>query len=192
MIQCDGKLPCGTCSSKSLACEYEQREDGRSKRAHEELKTRSEMLQTIIHALRTNSAQSNEELLRIVQDGATTVEIAQLASDLARRNERALKRSRPSAVPIDPRLNEPIVRIPAQPWTDVTESDDDVSHLMSAYLTWQHSAYPAFDPKILIREAKSGQSSSPYCSKFLMNATLALACVRFTPTKVVFKLTTPV
>lgn len=158
-------------------CEYEQREDGRSKRAHEELKTKSEMLHTILHSLRTNNAQSNEELLNTIRDGATPDEIAQMASDLARRTERSAKRPRPSTVTAESQTYEPIVRIPARPWTQVTEDDDDVSHLMSAYLTWLHSAYPAFDPKILVREAQSGQISGLYCSKFLINATLAAGCV---------------
>lgn len=147
------------------------------------------MLETIITSLRTNNTQHNEELLKIIQDGATTTEIAQMASDLARRTAAPVKRSRLSTVNVESHSYEPIVHIPAQPWTQVTENDDYVSHLMSAYLTWQHYAYPAFDTEVLIREAKSGQISSRYCSKLLINATLATACVSFASNYAVYQLT---
>lgn len=135
------------------------------------------MLHTIIHSLRTNNARFNEELLEIIRSGATTAEIAQYASDLARRNENSVKRTRQNVMNISTLVDEPLVRVPAQSWTTITQDDDVVSHLISVYLTWHHSTYPAFDPEILVREARSNDLTSRYCSKFLINAVLALACV---------------
>lgn len=145
------------------------------KRPHDE-NTTTEMLHTIVESMRTNNARSNEELLNLIRSGAKTPEIAQRATEISGRAENSLKRPK-GATDEDTAADEPVVRVPAQPWTTVTKDDDAVSHLFSIYLIWQHSTYPAFDPDILIPETALKQPSSLYCSKFLMNAILASACV---------------
>lgn len=149
------------------------------KRVHDE-NTTNEMLHTIIESIRTNNARSNEELLGLIRSGARTSDIAQRAAEISSRAENTLKRLR-GTTDGDTPTDEPVVRIPAQPWTTVTKDDDAVSHLFSIYLTWQHQTYPAFDPDIVIRETRLKQSSSLYCSKFLINAVLASACVSLEP-----------
>lgn len=134
------------------------------------------MLDTIIHSLRTGDPKSSEELLDIIRGGASAVEIAQHAGELARRGEKSNKRTRLVMVIIS-LVDQPLVRVPAQPWTQVIEDDDAVSHLLSAYLAWQHSTYPVFDPDIVVREMNTKQLSSRYCSKFLVSSLLTLGCV---------------
>lgn len=131
--------------------------------------------------MRNNNARSNEELLNVIRGGATTAEIAQCATELSGRAENSAKRMRQGAMDMVSLIDQPIVRLPAEPWTGVTNDDDAVSHLFSIYLTWQHSTYPAFDPEILIQEVRLKRLSSQYCSKFLMNAVLASACVSIRP-----------
>lgn len=147
------------------------------KRAYAELNSRSEILEALLVKLKNNDARANEELLEIIRGGATTVEIAQHALDATGRSGSSAKKTRSNVMDILSLTDQPLYRVPAQPWTDVTDDDDAVSHLLSIYLTWQQCCYPAFDPEILVREVRSQQLSSRYCSKFLVNAILTLACV---------------
>lgn len=148
------------------------------KRAFSELNSRSEILETLLSSLRNNDARANEALLDIIRSGATTVEIAQHAIDLSKRTGASIKRTRTSVMDIVTLTDQPLFRIPAQPWTETTDDDNGVSHLFSTYMIWQHYCYPVFDKETLIREWKSKQMISQYCSPFLVTATLALACVR--------------
>lgn len=135
------------------------------------------MLDTIIYSLKTNDNRSNEDLITTIRGGATMGMIAQHASDNTRRAKEFRRHLRDNTLSVNTLVDQPVVRVPAQPWTDVIEHDDAVSHLLSAYLTWQHSTYPSFDPGILVQEMNSKQIESRYCSKFLVNALLALGCV---------------
>lgn len=147
------------------------------KRAFADLNSRSEILETLITSLKSNDARANEELLAIIRGGATTTEIAQYALDMSKRDDKSSKRTRSNIMDIVSLTDQPLFRVPAQPWTDVTDDDNAVSHLLSIYLSWQQHCYPVFDYEILIREMNSKQLASRYCSKFLVNAILALACV---------------
>lgn len=138
------------------------------------------MLETLLTSLKANDARANEELLKLIQSGATTVEIAQHALDMSKRSGISSKRAKPYVMDIVALTDQPLFSMPAQPWTEITEDDSDVSHLLSIYLTWQQHCYPVFDQEILIRELTARQVSSRYCSQFLVNALLALACVRGT------------
>jgi hypothetical protein len=71
---------------------------------------------------------------------------------------------------------EPILFAPAKPWTTITDSDRLVSHLLSLYFTWDHPCYTWFDQHLFLADMIAGQSR--FCSPLLVNAVLALACVR--------------
>lgn len=69
------------------------------------------------------------------------------------------------------------VRVPARPWTTVTDSDDLVSHLVSLYLTWGYPFYAFFCRETFVKHMRMGHLNSDFCSPFLVNALLANACV---------------
>ncbi|KAJ5642809.1 pathway-specific regulatory protein [Penicillium lividum] len=68
-------------------------------------------------------------------------------------------------------------RVPARPWTSVTDSDDLVSHLVSLYLTWGYPFYAFFCRDTFVRHMRLGQLNSDFCNQFLVNALLANACL---------------
>lgn len=68
-------------------------------------------------------------------------------------------------------------KVPAKPWTTVTDDDDLVSHLISLYLAWDYPFHAFFDSEVFMRQMKSGDVTSELCSPFLVNAVLANACV---------------
>ncbi|PYH95651.1 pathway-specific regulatory protein [Aspergillus ellipticus CBS 707.79] len=67
-------------------------------------------------------------------------------------------------------------RIPAKPWTSVTDDDDLVSHLVSLYLVWDYPFYAFFDRQSCVKDMARGNIKSDFCSPFLVNALLANAC----------------
>ncbi|OJJ67106.1 hypothetical protein ASPBRDRAFT_136604 [Aspergillus brasiliensis CBS 101740] len=67
-------------------------------------------------------------------------------------------------------------RVPAKPWTSVTDDDDLVSHLVSLYLVWDYPFFAFFDSKTFVKHMAMGNTESDFCSPFLVNALLANAC----------------
>ncbi|RAH78941.1 hypothetical protein BO86DRAFT_402285 [Aspergillus japonicus CBS 114.51] len=67
-------------------------------------------------------------------------------------------------------------RVPAKPWTSVTDDDDLVSHLVSLYLTWDYPFFAFMDRKSFLKHMAMGNVDSDFCSPFLVNALLANAC----------------
>ncbi|RHZ46923.1 transcription factor domain-containing protein [Aspergillus thermomutatus] len=67
-------------------------------------------------------------------------------------------------------------KVPAKPWTRVTEDDALVSHLISLYFTWDYPFYAFVDLQGFVQHMRDGNVSSDLCSPFLVNAMLANAC----------------
>ncbi|EYE94972.1 putative C6 transcription factor [Aspergillus ruber CBS 135680] len=67
-------------------------------------------------------------------------------------------------------------KVPAKPWTTVTEDDDLVSHLISLYFTWDYPFYSFLDRDVFLRHMAMGNLETEFCSPFLVNAILANAC----------------
>lgn len=72
-----------------------------------------------------------------------------------------------------------LFKVPAAPWTSVTNDDELVSHLISLWFTWVHPFLSFIDRDLFIRDMKSGNLDSHFCSPFLVNVMLADACVSF-------------
>jgi hypothetical protein len=72
---------------------------------------------------------------------------------------------------------EPPVKVPAKPWTALTEDDDLVSHLISLWLQNNNPFFRVVEEDLFVKAMQSGDLSSEYCSPFLVNSILALACV---------------
>jgi hypothetical protein len=87
--------------------------------------------------------------------------------------------SRPPRRMLDVRrlADSPIYRVPAKPWTTVTDDDDLVSHLVSLFFTWSFPYFCWIDRDAIISAMQSGDLSNPHCSPFLVNAILSEASV---------------
>lgn len=71
----------------------------------------------------------------------------------------------------------PLFRVPARPWTGVTDDSDLVSHLISLYFTWDHPCAQFIDQGIFLDHMRRGDLSSEYCSPLLVNTLLSIASV---------------
>lgn len=86
-------------------------------------------------------------------------------------------RKRRMVMSIQSLSDEPLFDLPAKPWTEVTEDDHFVSHLVSLYFTWEHAACHVIDREVFLEDMKNGELDSQCCSPLLVNALLATACV---------------
>ncbi|GMF97180.1 unnamed protein product [Aspergillus oryzae] len=84
---------------------------------------------------------------------------------------------RPKVMDIHYLCDEVPFRVPAKPWTTVTEDADLVSHLISLYFTWDFPFHAFLDRDVFLRDMARGDLNSECCSPFLVNALLANACV---------------
>lgn len=98
-------------------------------------------------------------------------------AEYGRRTENAAPRARLRVMDIQNLCGTAPYRVPARPWTTVTNSDDLVSHLVSLYLTWGYPFYAFFCRETFLKHMRSGRLNSDFCSPFLVNALLANACV---------------
>lgn len=73
--------------------------------------------------------------------------------------------------------SDPPVKVPAKPWTAITDDDDLVSHLVSLWLQYVNPFFRAVEEDLFVKAMQSGDLHSEYCSPFLVNSILALACV---------------
>ncbi|GAB1200686.1 hypothetical protein APSETT444_010061 [Aspergillus pseudonomiae] len=69
----------------------------------------------------------------------------------------------------------PVYKVPAKPWTTVTDDDDLVSHLVSLWLTWTYPWFDWLDKDAFIRDMQAGNVNCRFCSPFLVNAILSEA-----------------
>ncbi|KOC12421.1 putative C6 transcription factor [Aspergillus flavus AF70] len=69
----------------------------------------------------------------------------------------------------------PVYKVPAKPWTTVTDDDDLVSHLVSLWLTWTYPWFDWLDKDAFIRDMQAGNLNCRFCSPFLVNAILSEA-----------------
>lgn len=73
-------------------------------------------------------------------------------------------------------VDDPPWRISAQPWTNVIDEDNLVSHLVSLWLCWRSPHEIIVAEKYFIKGMQSGNFTSRYCSKFLVSCVLAFGC----------------
>lgn len=71
----------------------------------------------------------------------------------------------------------PLYRVPAKPWTDVTDDDDLVSHLVSLYFTWDHPCTQFLDQGVFLEHMARRDVKSEFCTPFLVNSLLSMASV---------------
>lgn len=64
---------------------------------------------------------------------------------------------------------------PVRRWTQVTENDSLIGHLLTMYFTWHYPFFTVLAKDVFYQDYVRG-ISSPYCSALLVNAMLALGC----------------
>lgn len=72
--------------------------------------------------------------------------------------------------------DDPLLAVPAYPWTTVTADDAFVSHLVSLWFTWSQPYMSWIHRDLFVRDMRSGDLNSTFCSRFLVNAICAQAC----------------
>jgi hypothetical protein len=133
-----------------------------------------------VSSIRSSDDASLRELRDLARADKPVTELVHNAQDILKNNEirgRSRPRLKKAVMTIAALTDEPLVDVPASPWTGATDDDAAVSHLMSIYFTWHHCAYPAVDRQLFVQAMKSRDLSSLYCSPLLVNALLAIACV---------------
>lgn len=188
--QCDQKQPCSNCVKATQDCIYDQAQDGRRRAARkrnvEELEHKRDALDTILDALRDSNDDNVQELLRLIRSHAPLDEINQFAAtcigDICEDQLATLAvtldvtQPRRSVLSINALIDTPPIKVPARPWTSVTDDDELVSHLISIYFTWVHPVHPALVKDMFVAHMAAGDLQSQYCSPILVNSICAMAC----------------
>lgn len=189
-LQCGGGDPCDYCRRTGTQCIVDEESDGRkrlaSKRKIAELEQNGHFLRQIIQGLR-GSQDEMFQVLDLCRRNASYDEIRHFLNNSAGsvpENGQEIFRSSGDNWTVKRRILDvnwladiPVVRVPAKPWTSVTNDDDFVSHLVSLYFTWQQCFYNVVKKDLFIQDMQSGNPDAQFCSPLLVNAILAEACV---------------
>ncbi|KAF7594376.1 hypothetical protein BBP40_009357 [Aspergillus hancockii] len=183
----------------SMACLAYQRRRVAAKRTADELSYHRDMLNDLLRVMRAEDQSYGLRLLDIIRRDANAEEmrgfiddaLAQMegmdsAADVTVRKLEDVRRVinvegagpsfRPKVMDIHYLCDEVPFRVPAKPWTTVTEDSDLVSHLISLYFTWDFPFHVFLDRDVFLRDMAKGDLNSEFCSPFLVNALLANAC----------------
>lgn len=197
--QCIGGIPCESCMSHRTECVKDESEDGRRriaiKRKLEGLEEDRDVLDALVARLRNGSDPQIDALLNLIRaNNITRVELRTFleesykspdgsSQDSPRLQYRRVAatgngavRGRARTGGISDLMNPPI-QVPAKPWTTVTDDDDLVSHLISIWFAWIHPWFRWVEADLFIEAMQAQDTSSPFCTPYLVNSMLAEACV---------------
>ncbi|KAK5053935.1 hypothetical protein LTR84_001897 [Exophiala bonariae] len=179
---CQETKPCDRCVAKGITCVFDETQDGRRgrKRLLDDLADKADALDTIMRSLKASDDDSLQDLVHLIRTERPLDNVVEQAKRILARNELRSKsryRLRQAVLRIASLVDEPPYRVPAQPWTTVINDDEAVSHLISVYFTWHHHGYPSVDERCFMQAINAKNLSSPYCSPFLVNAMLFVACM---------------
>lgn len=194
-------MPCENCNKIGAICTIDEDSDQRRKRVLkrklETLEAKGTLLDQLVLTLQNSDRTVAAQVVNLIRSHATLDEIRAYIDDILERPKLektpelievcsgvqkwhdTQKRARADRPRVDHRELSDIVlfHVPARPWTNVTEDDEFVSHLMSLWFTWSHPFLNWIDRDLFIESMQSGDLDSPYCSPFLVNIILADACV---------------
>ncbi|KAJ9631203.1 hypothetical protein H2204_008288 [Knufia peltigerae] len=158
------------------------------KRKVEELESHQRLLPDLMEAIRTGDSGQVEDLIGMIRTTTSNEEVSNhLATNFPHADEDE-SRSKSSTRQQSPQssasrfsrttlgLSTPMFKVPAKPWTAVTDDDWLVSHLVSLWFTWRHWCYPFIDRDIFIAAMQSGEENGGVCTATLVNMILADAC----------------
>ncbi|KAF5862069.1 hypothetical protein ETB97_012216 [Aspergillus alliaceus] len=198
-VKCSGQQPCATCVKKNLECVVDPESDGRRRiqinRKLDSLEGDHELFVRLLRTLRHQN-QNVEKLLNYIREGKPslpeikqfmdrelpprevieTPELIHIDEEVSCGPQGPIPRSAYRALDISRLCDIPPFTGPAHPWTTVTDDNDFVSHLISLYFTWPHLFFNWIDRDLFLKDFRSGDLNSTFCSPFLVNAMLAEAC----------------
>ncbi|OOQ84351.1 C6 transcription factor [Penicillium brasilianum] len=197
-LKCTGQVPCPNCVKTGASCAIDEYGDQRRKhvlkRKLDSLDEKGHLLDRLIVTLQESDRTYAAQITNLIRSHASLDEIRAFMDDLMERprlektpdlveachsiqqwhesQKRAIRaRSEPKQL-----SDMALFRVPAHPWTSITEDDDFVSHLISLWFTWAHPFLNWIDIDLFIRDMQSGNVDSEFCSPFLVNIILADAC----------------
>ncbi|KAL2871628.1 uncharacterized protein BJX67DRAFT_342731 [Aspergillus lucknowensis] len=202
-LKCRGDPPCQHCVANGIDCHVDEMADMRRKTAMkrkvEHLEQSSDTFDRLLDALRESESKGVTQLVSLIQSNATVIELQKFLKENFSRTElekspelqefqqhiqrsademeedEAQSRAPRRMLPIHRLADTPVYRVPAKPWTTVTDDDDLVSHLISLYFTWTYPFFCWLDKDVFLSEMRRGDLQSPYCSPFLVNVILSEA-----------------
>ncbi|KAJ5982542.1 hypothetical protein N7451_012642 [Penicillium sp. IBT 35674x] len=178
-------VPCVPCQKAETDCVINTENDGRRRikftQKIESLEQDRDLLLQLVQTIRIDDAQIAPGLFKLIRNNGTLAEIRQYlaqspATDNCDNIPRQSQQNRSKFMDINRLSDIPIFEVPAKPWTSTTDDDDFASHLISLYFTWQHSISYYLDRDLFLRDMRSKELSSHFCSPFLVNSILAVAC----------------
>ena len=175
--------------------EGDQRRKQVLKRKLNSLEEKGKLLDRLVTTLQETDRTSAAQIVNLIRSQASIEEIRAFIDDIMERPKLektpelidacggvkewhdAHKRSMRSK-PNPGQLSDTVLfRVPAYPWTKVSNDDNFVSHLISLWFTWVHPFLNWIDRDLFIRDMQSKDLKSEFCSPFLVNIILADACV---------------
>lgn len=201
--KCSGVPPCDNCRAFNRVCIFDESLDQRrrvaAKRTVDELNYHRNLLNDLFKVIRSADESQALRLLDLIRSEASSEQIRSYIDDTLTTMEGTDKgtrdtvgklqdiRQRISIEGVNPSFRRKVMdvhylcddapfKVPARPWTSVTEDDDLVSHLVSLYFTWDYPFYSFLDCDVFIKHMAAGKLGSEFCNPFLVNAILANAC----------------
>ncbi|KAL4987083.1 hypothetical protein BDW68DRAFT_188302 [Aspergillus falconensis] len=172
MLSCVGlPPPCERCRRQKTECildeESDRRRRGVLERRLDALEQDRTLLVRLVDCIRHGSQEEASRVLNYIRSDASLDDIRQfLAQSESPSETEHVQRQR----------YNPLYHVPAWPWTSVTDDSNYISHLISLYFTWNSPVQKWIERDLFIRDMQSGNINSPFCSPFLVNAILAVAC----------------
>lgn len=180
-------------------CIYDQDNDKRRRillhQRQKELQEDRDLLIRLVRTLREADNRRVFQLLNLIRSNASLNEIKQYINDhlyaeleqtpelldVTTRSDQARgpkHRSRRRIMDVRRLADVPRWKVPARPWTRLTDDDEFVSHLVSLWLTWSYPSFNCIDSELFVRDMQLWHpEKAKYCSPFLVNVILADACV---------------
>lgn len=177
-------------------CVIDENSDNRRrstlKRKLDSLEDDRELLIRLVETLRCSGDTRISALLNLIRSNASLSELKTYIDEQLRRAqspelakahdeisrlEEASSRTHRNVLDVKRLCDQPVFRVPAKPWTTVTDDDGLVSHIISLYFTWFNPCFSWMDRDVFIRDMGEGDLESQFCSPFLVNAILAAGCV---------------
>jgi hypothetical protein len=181
-----------------VECVFDESGDGRRKEAIKRKQEDGDLFHHLITALRSSTDMEAVRLLNLIRSDTPLPELKALlrdhfdasrqqndgpSPDLERVSreldslEREQADKHQKVLDIRRLTDAPLYRVSAAPWTNVTADNDLVSHLVTVYVAWHLPLCSYMDRDFFIQSMQSGDLDSSFCSPFLVNAVLAMACV---------------
>ncbi|PLB48051.1 C6 transcription factor [Aspergillus steynii IBT 23096] len=194
---CSGRPPpCKACQNTEAECVFDETLDLRrkvaAKRTLGELEYCRGLLNSLLKSLRSPDEEKVQFILKTIRQtpslndvatavDAPTVDMIDATSDNVKGGNNAEDvaphhgvYAGVSRVTLERLCDSPVFRVPAKPWTRVTEDNDLVSHLISLYFTWDHPLSQLIDQRMFIEHMRKGDTNSAFCSPLLVNSVLAM------------------